>query len=193
MFSRTIERAIAIAIEAHDGQVRRGDSQAPYVVHPLHVALMLARFGLEEDVIVAGLLHDVVEDCEDWTCERVEDEFGIHLASIVAELTEDKQKDWEERKRACIDKVARMSPQAATVTAFDKLHNLHNLVLDLRAAESPELIWRRFRGGREGTLRVTRELIAALRLRVDPRIARALESALQAVLDEDPTAAPARV
>ena len=76
MFSSLVENALRIAVEAHDGQVRRGEDAGPYVVHPLHVAIMLARWGMDDDVIVAGILHDVVEDCDDWTVERVDREFG---------------------------------------------------------------------------------------------------------------------
>ena len=193
MFSTFVERALQIAIEAHDGQVRRGSSAAPYVVHPLHVAIMLARWGMDEDVLVAGLLHDVVEDCEAWTVDRVESEFGSHVASIVAELTEDKRESWEVRKQAGLDKVAGMSPQAASVKAADKLHNLQSLLADLKRADEPHEVWKRFRGGREGTLRVAQELVRALSLRVDPRIGRALQKALQSLLDQDARAQPAEV
>ena len=181
MFSGLVERALRIAVEAHDGQVRRGEDAGPYVVHPLHVAIMLARWGMEDDVIVAGILHDVVEDCEEWTVERVDDEFGPHVASIVDELTEDKTQSWEVRKQNGIDNVASMSPQAASVKAADKLHNLRCLSEDLNAATNQDEVWQRFSGGREGTLRVAREFVNSLRLRVDPRLGRALVHALEAL------------
>jgi len=179
MFSVLVERALRIGVEAHDGQVRRGEDPGPYVVHPLHVAIMLARWGMDDDVIVAGILHDVVEDCDEWTVERVDDEFGPHVASIVDELTEDKSRSWEERKRLGVEHVASMSPQAASVKAADKLHNLRCLWVDLRDAGDSDQVWSRFRGGREGTLRVARGLVEALHRRVDPRIGRALKSALE--------------
>ena len=77
------------ALAAHEGQTRKGSS-TPYIVHPLHVATMLARAGADEETIQAGVLHDVVEDCEGWTLERLEDEFGPRVREIVAHLTEDK-------------------------------------------------------------------------------------------------------
>ena len=122
MYSPVVEKALGIALAAHDGQLRKASSE-PYIVHPLHVALILARWGQDDDVIVAGLLHDVVEDCDGWDLARVEREFGHHIAHVVGELTEDKSKTWEERKRAGIAKVPHMSPQAATVKSADKLHN----------------------------------------------------------------------
>jgi len=185
VFSRQVERALHLVIDAHDGQVRKGDARSPYVVHPLHVAMMLSRWGMDEDVIVAGLLHDVVEDCEDWTVERVEAEFGAHIATIVDELTEDKSQTWEQRKQAGIDGVDGMSPQAATVKAADKLHNLESLLAELRAAADPANVWKNFKGGRSGTLRVAGEMVEALRRRVDPRLGRALALALKDVVETD--------
>ncbi len=183
MYSSIIERALHAAIAAHEGQSRKGDSASPYITHPMHVALMLARFGLDDDVVAAGLLHDVIEDCDGWSVERVQAEFGPHVAGIVAQLTEDKARSWAERKSAGIEKVPHMSPEAASVKACDKLHNLHSLVNQLRAADDPEQVWAKFNGGRERTLSMSRELVEALTQRVDARIAKALRSALHALYE----------
>jgi len=185
MFSPAIERALAAAIAAHQGQVRKGVDATPYVVHPLHVALILARWGVDDDVIVAGLLHDTVEDCPAWTAARVEHEFGAHVAGLVAQLTEDKSKSWDERKRFGIDHVPHMSPQAATVKAADKLHNLQTLVSELRSNPDATQVWARFRGGRERTLSMSSELVEALCKRVEPKVARALRATLKTLLDAD--------
>jgi (p)ppGpp synthase/HD superfamily hydrolase len=186
MFSTSIERALRAAIEAHDGQIRKGRTPAPYIVHPLHVALMLARWNQDESVIIAGLLHDVVEDCDDWTLARIEAEFGAHVAGMVDELSEDKSKSWEERKRAGVERVARLSPQAATVKACDKLHNLTTLLAELRShADHADEIWAGFNGGRERTLEMSSELVEALTERVEPKVARALRNALQALVDHE--------
>ena len=186
MFSTSIERALSAAIEAHDGQVRKGRTPAPYIVHPLHVALMLARWNQDESVILAGLMHDVVEDCEEWTVERMADEFGAHVAGIVDELTEDKACSWEERKRAGIDKVPHLSPQAATVKACDVIHNLATLLAELRAhPEQASETWAGFKGGRERTLELASELVEALCQRVEPKVARALRNAHQALVDHE--------
>jgi (p)ppGpp synthase/HD superfamily hydrolase len=183
MYSSIIERALHTAIAAHEGQSRKGDSASPYVTHPMHVALMLARFGLDDDVVAAGLLHDVVEDCPAWSIERVQTEFGPHIAGIVAQLTEDKSQSWSGRKQAAIEKVPHMSPEAASVKACDKLHNLHSLVNQLRAAPDPEIVWSKFNGGRERTLSMSRDLVEALASRVDAKIAKALRAALQSLYE----------
>ena len=186
MFSPLIERALLAAIAAHQGQVRKSAQAIPYVVHPLHVALILARWGVDDDVIVAGLLHDVVEDCPTvWSPERVSLEFGAHVAGVVAQLTEDKSKTWDERKRWGIDHVPHMSPQAATVKAADQLHNLQTLTAELRSTPDSAAVWARFRGGREKTLQMSSELVEALCTRVEAKVARQLRAALKALLDAD--------
>lgn len=190
MFSLAVEQALRVAIDAHAGQMRRAVEPTPYVVHPLHVALILARWGLDDDVLVAGLLHDVVEDSPDWPLERIEAQFGHHVARLVAELTEDKTKTWDERKRAGVDKVAHMSPLAATIKAADKLHNLQSLVFELRTQPADE-VWSRFRGGREKTLAMSTELVEALSKRVEPRVAKSLRAALRSALDADAAQQPA--
>ncbi len=185
MFSPLVERALATAIAAHAGQSRKSAEPVPYVVHPLHVAILLARWGQDDEVVAAGLLHDVVEDCPGYSAERIELEYGRHVAKIVAELTEDKSKTWDERKRAAIDHVPHMSPQAATVKCADKLHNLQSLAGELRACVSPDDVWKRFRRGRARTLAMSNELVEALCERVEPKVARLLRAALKAVVDAD--------
>src|SRR3954471_13293670 len=127
VFDAGIERALRASEAAHRGQVRKA-SDAPYVLHPIHVAIELARLGVEPHLIQAALLHDVVEDCAHagWDIHRVAREFGPAVAEIVADLSEDKSKTWEQRKLAGIAHVARMSTDACTVKAADKLHNLRS-------------------------------------------------------------------
>jgi len=179
MFDAGTERAIRAALAAHAGQSRKGDADTPYAVHPLHVALLLARLGAAPRVVQAALLHDVVEDCDGWTVARVENEFGADVAGIVAELTEDKSKSWEERKRTQVEHVPGLSLDGLSVKAADKLHNLRTLADDLRAAADPDAVWRRFRGGRERTLSMSRALVDALALRCDVRLAAELRDAME--------------
>ena len=143
--------------------------------------MILTRWEADDEVIQAGLLHDVVEDCDDWTVERLRDRFGERVASIVAELSEDKSLSWEERKRLGIEGVAGLSSAAALVKAADQLHNLRSLVVALETAEDAGALWERFHGGREGTLRVAEGLVAALAERVPPSQEAALREALDAL------------
>ncbi|MEW6071007.1 MAG: HD domain-containing protein [Planctomycetota bacterium] len=180
-FSSGVEKALRAALEAHAGQRRKSPGAVPYVSHPVHVALMLARLGRDEAVIQAGLLHDVVEDCPGWSHARLEAEFGPRVAGLVAELSEDKSRSWAERKETAIARVPALSPDAATIQACDKLHNLEALLTELRTTPDEAALWARFRGGRAGTLAMARGLVAALAPRVPGELAAALCGALRAL------------
>jgi (p)ppGpp synthase/HD superfamily hydrolase len=159
--------------------MRKSPHSVPYIVHPVHVALMLSGLGEDDTVIQAGLLHDVVEDCEDWTLERLEDEFGTSVASLVAEVTEDKSRSWDERKQTAIDHVPHLSPGALVVKGCDKVHNLRNLVAELRDTDDRDAVWSRFTGGRDRTLAMSRGLVEALRLRIEGPLNHALRDVLE--------------
>jgi len=181
MFNSGVERALRIALVAHEGQLRKGAAEVPYVTHPLHVALILAQWGLEPEVVQAGVLHDVVEDCEGWSVERIDAEFGARVAELVGALTEDKSRSWAERKQHAVDHVADMPLGAAMVKAADKLHNLSSLRADLEASADASEVWERFRGKREGTLRMAEALVAALEARLEARMTVDLRATLEAL------------
>ena len=172
-FSPRVEQALAIALQAHGGQVRKGRPSVPYVVHPLHVAHMAARYSDDEDIFVAALLHDVVEDCDGWELADLEQGFGARVAGIVDELTEDKRDPWKVRKDRTIAHVPELSEQAVLIKACDKLHNMRSLVRDLEERDH-EAVWSGFSGRREGTLSVARRLADALAERVPADLGREL-------------------
>lgn len=179
MFSDAVEHALDTAVHAHAGQLRKGHHQRPYHVHPLQVALLLARLGHDDVVLQAALLHDVVEDCEGWTVERIAEEFGDAVAGIVDELTEDKSRPWAERKQWAVDHAAHMSAAGAAVKAGDQLHNILSLCNDLERTDDPDAVWAKFRGGRAETVRMKRQLVDALVPRLDGELARGLEAAMR--------------
>ena len=181
MFSAGVELAIRVAIEAHDGQLRKSPGRVPYLVHPAHIAVMLARHGADDEVVQAGLLHDVVEDCDDWTLERLREQFAERVVTIVDELTEDKSLSWEERKHHAAAVVPELSEGAALVKACDKLHNLHSLAADLGRADDTQTVWAAFTGGRERTLDMSGRLVEALAQRLGEPVAGALRDALRDV------------
>lgn len=190
MFHPRLERALRICLDAHAGQTRKGDG-APYAVHPVHVALILAQWGAPAEVLQAALVHDVVEDCADWSLARLESELGQHVSAIVAQLSEDKSRPWAERKQAAVDHVPQLTPEAVLVKAADKLHNLRSLAESLRASADVAAVWRRFNGGRDETLRMSELLVEALCRRLEPRLARELRDAMTNLLRVARTPAPA--
>ncbi|HVS11114.1 MAG TPA: HD domain-containing protein [Planctomycetota bacterium] len=179
----SLERALLACLEAHEGQFRKGSTATPYATHPMQVALIVARWDGSEEEILAGLLHDVVEDCPGWSHERVAAEFGPDVARIVREVSEDKSQSWEERKRAAIRHAPELCPGAAAVKAADQVHNWRSLALELRDAADADALWASFRGGRERTLAMAAELAHALSPRLAPCAARELSEALAELLE----------
>ncbi len=135
--SMTLERAIRRAATWHDGQHRKG-STLPYMVHPFAVAMILDRMGFAEDVVIAGLLHDVVEDTEA-TLADVEAGFGPIVADLVGWCSERKkdesgaQRPWADRKRDHAEALAAAPIGARAVALADRLHNLASIRFDLDA------------------------------------------------------------
>ena len=135
-----LDTAIEVAASAHRDQLRKG-TDVPYIAHPYGVGLILARAGYDEEVIVAGILHDTVEDT-DVTLEQVEEVFGARVAAIVRGCSEpDKGLPWEARKRHTMEQLGTASNEVRAVTCADKLHNLRSIMAGLRAGHD---VWGRF-------------------------------------------------
>lgn len=161
-FSTRFERALRWAAAQHHGQTRRG-SAAPYVQHPYGVALLLDRLGLGEDVVIAGLLHDVVEDT-DATLDDVAERFGPEVAALVGHCSERKLDDdgrkrpWADRKRDHREAIAQAPWEARAIVLADKVHNLISIRVDL---EDDADVWAQFHAGRSDVLNSQRAMIAA--------------------------------
>jgi (p)ppGpp synthase/HD superfamily hydrolase len=121
-----IKKAISFAAKKHEDQVRKG-TFLPFIVHPMEVMYLLCKSGADENTIVAGILHDTVEDT-DTTIEEIEIEFGSEIASYVAAETEDKEKTWEERKSEAIKKIADECFNVKLISCADKLSNLESIL-----------------------------------------------------------------
>ncbi len=131
MFSERIELAINIVAKAHEGQYRISKHKWPYAGHPYNVAIILYSHGFSEDVVIAGLLHDIVEDT-DYDIELIEKDFGEEVREIVDAVTQKKKMHFKERKRYQLDYLKNSSIDVKAVKAADKLHNLYSKVFALR-------------------------------------------------------------
>ena len=134
-----IHKAIEFATIKHANQFRKG-TKIPYIVHPFEVAQILTENGCSADVIIAGLLHDTIEDA-DVKISEIEQEFGEEVAVLVGHESEDKSKTWEERKRATIDELGSCDDDVAMCTLADKLSNLRSIHFDITRGED---VWKRF-------------------------------------------------
>jgi (p)ppGpp synthase/HD superfamily hydrolase len=162
-YSDRINHAFAFAAKHHDRQVRKG-TRLPYLTHPANVALILTRYGCDEDTVVAGILHDVIEDCvrEGWTREMLEDriatKFGASVLETVLAVTKRKHDDdgielsRDEIKADYLARLGAASEAARWVCAADKVHNAGSILADVRRTIDPESVWSRFSGGRDGTM-----------------------------------------
>lgn len=117
-----INKAIYFATKAHEGQVRKV-SQSPFILHPLAVGCILADAGEPEDTIIAGILHDTVEDT-DVTLNDIKEIFNENIANLVAGCSENKELSWEQRKQQTIADLETASEAICIVTCADKIHNL---------------------------------------------------------------------
>ncbi|MBC6822410.1 HD domain-containing protein [Corynebacterium sp. MSK151] len=142
--SSRLMRGIATASRAHDGHYRKG-SGVPYISHPMSVMLIAASVTNDEDVLLAALFHDILEDVpENYSRAEMEDEFGPRVATIVEGVTKNSSlPSWQERADAYLEQLSRGSAESIIVAAADKFHNLSQTLEDLdREGHS---LWRRFR------------------------------------------------
>jgi GTP pyrophosphokinase len=146
-------RAFVFAAEKHKGQTRKASS-IPYIAHLMGVASLVLEAGGDEDLAIAALLHDVVEDCGGVPMlKEVRRRFGARVAKVVDGCTDaytDPKPPWRERKEKYIARLRNEDQETRLVSAADKLNNVRSILSDYRAVG--ESIWSRFNGGREGTL-----------------------------------------
>lgn len=153
-----IEEAFLFANETHLKQKRK-DGHA-YIVHPVTVALELARNGADENLICAGLLHDTIEDGH-VNKETLKELFNDAIADLVAIDSEDKSLSWEERKTKVINDVAKGSKAYKMLICADKLSNLRDVKNDYD--KNGELAWARFNRGKDKQAWFYRNLLISLK------------------------------
>ena len=174
MMTERFADAVKLAVHLHRDQMRKG-SNVPYVSHLLRVAGMVlelgatsATTGADEDTAIAAMLHDAVEDQGGLqTAKLICEQFGERVERFVLECsdsvtgTDQPKRPWRERKEVMIASIKDLTPETRLIIACDKLDNLRCTVNDYPKS-GPEF-WKRFSGGREGTLWYYRSMIDALR------------------------------
>jgi (p)ppGpp synthase/HD superfamily hydrolase len=155
---------MSFAFRLHAGQLRKG-TKIPYVAHLLSVASIALQHGADEEEAIAALLHDAVEDQGGpKTREEIRQRFGGRVVAIVDACTDSDvtpKPPWKQRKQAYIAHVRTAPASVRLISASDKLDNARAILADYRSIG--ESLWKRFHGGREGTLWYYRSLVETFR------------------------------
>ncbi len=131
-----VVKALAFAAEKHRHQRRKDREASPYINHPIDLASILTNEASVVDplVLCAAILHDTVEDTET-TLDEITACFGAEVSALVAEVTDDKSKPKDERKRLQVEHAPHASFRAQQVKLADKISNLRDM------AHSPPATW----------------------------------------------------
>ena len=141
LISPKITDVIEFVLEAHKGQVRESTGKT-FLRHPLSVGYILQSCGYSEDVVIAGILHDVIEDTS-FTEKDIREKFGPRIAELVAGVTEDKTiESWDERKQKYLDHLRTMNDEVKAISAADMLDNRRAV---LAALDSGYDAWSKFK------------------------------------------------
>ena len=154
-FTQRLDKAIRVAAWAHEqaNQHRKG-SGIPYIIHPFGTMLIASSVTNDEDVLIACLLHDVLEDVDEtiYSEQKMNDNFGERVVSIVEGVTKDTSiKSWQGRADAYLYHLENeASDESVIVSCADKIHNLMSILADYRILG--DKLWSRFNAGKEKQL-----------------------------------------
>lgn len=172
-YSDGVNHAFAFAAKHHDRQVRKG-TRLPYLTHPANVAIILTRYGRDEETVISGILHDVAEDCvrEGFTREmleqRIGEKFGPNVLATVLLVTKRRTDDdgiemsGDDIKTDYLARLGSANERALWVCAADKIHNANSILSDLRRTVDANSVWSRFAAGRAGTQKWYRQVLDRL-------------------------------
>ncbi len=150
MLTDRFARAFTVALEVHGRQLRK-KTGIPYMAHVMSVCALALEHGADEDVAIAALLHDAIEDSVDGaaTHRRIATEFGDRVARIVMACSDavavpgEPKSPWRERKERYLRHLdADADADVVLVSACDKLHNASSILADLRSDGA--VVWQRF-------------------------------------------------
>lgn len=175
-----IHNAIIFATLKHQNQKRKG-TEVPYIVHPMEVMQILTANNCSENVIIAGILHDTLEDTDTKESE-IKELFGDDVLAIVHCESEDKSKTWKERKQHTIDCLKNDSMEVKQVCCADKLSNIKSMYADLKSVGNK--LWERFNAPKESIKWYYESIVKALESDLkDFEMWKELKSTVEAVFE----------
>lgn len=143
--SELLNEAIRFAAERHKNQTRKGTS-IPYIVHLMETTSILATMKADIHLLIAGMLHDIIEDT-DTTEEEIMERFGKEVRFLVASHTEDKTKSWNERKKQAIKTLQTASFPVKMLVMADITANLRSIYSGYR--QIGDEVWKRFNASKK--------------------------------------------
>lgn len=190
MLTARYHDAVGFALRVHAAQLRK-DSAIPYAAHVIAVSAAVLEHEGDEDMAIAGLLHDAVEDGGGARMlVQIRDRFGDRVAAIVAACSDsvvdtlagERKPPWRDRKQAYLAHLATMQDRGVLIVSLcDKVHNARAILRDLRRPDIGAAVWSRFSAGREGTLWYYRALVETFRRVLPAPLVRELAEIVAAV------------
>ncbi|HEV7952067.1 MAG TPA: HD domain-containing protein [Candidatus Saccharimonadales bacterium] len=164
-YTPRLDEAMRVAAMAHSEQTRKG-TDIPYIVHPFAVMYIVSQATNDEDVLIASLFHDIIEDVPDkYSKEQMQRAFGARVVRIVEGVTKDDTiEDWQGRADAYLDHLRTADIESVMVSGADKIHNLQSILLDYE--RYGEELWTRFNAGKESQLWWYESILEVLQERI---------------------------
>jgi len=166
-WTQRVRKAIIMASNWHDGQ-RRKEANIPYNAHLWGVSILLVFSKADEDTIIAGIFHDILEDTP-LKPELLGWLFGTNVLEMVNQLTEPKDLPWQERKDEMIRRIEKASLKIKLIKCADKLDNLQSFFDAIKAEgfregrdNSAARIWQSFTGGYANQKWYNQQILKAL-------------------------------
>ena len=160
-YSELINNALIFSTIAHKNQIRKNpEIEIPYIQHPVMVGFILYKAGFNDDVIAAGILHDVIEDCN-VSKKELEKQFGINVSNLVEYVSEkDKTLSWEVRKKKYIERLKIIPNEAKAISAADKIHNIQSIISCINKGTN---IWPMFKRGGKAQIKRFKRMVKVLK------------------------------
>jgi guanosine-3',5'-bis(diphosphate) 3'-pyrophosphohydrolase len=163
-----IEKAIYFATKAHHNKMRKTDPNVPMIFHPICVGYILKENGCDEDVVVAGILHDIIEDTN-YKYNDIYSLFGERVAQLVNSVSElDKNTSWEERKKQSINNFKKLPLESKLIVCADKINNLNFLYEEIK--KQGDLVWGYFNRGKAKQKKYYKDALNSLKINSETNI-----------------------
>lgn len=176
-----LNRAIQVTSRLYKNHLRRSDNETPYITHFFSVAWILANYSNNEDIIIAGLFHDILNDTP-YSAKQMEKDFGAQIRKIVCNLASENKRhdpkiDWQKKKETYLQQLKNASTEGLLVAAADKYHNLFSLIQEYQLMG--EKLWKCFRAPKEKQFWFYNEVLKILEKRLPGELTKACKKSFK--------------